>query len=116
MKEPTYSSIKETREALRMSSKQLAKKVKKAPSTLCGLESREATGNITLQSLQEIAEQLGCTLKYEYIPKKPIADILLQQAIKQIKSELEDDHHQFTDDDIKTDASHLLNESKNLDW
>jgi len=116
MKEATYLSIKEARKALRMSSKQLAKKVKKAPSTLSELENREATGNITLLSLQEIAMHLGCDFKYEFIPKKPIADTLLHQAIKQIKSELGDAHHQYTDDEIKTDALHLLKESKYLNW
>ena len=93
MKEPTYLSIKEARQALRMSSKQLAKKAKKAPSTLSELESREATRNITLLSLHEIAGHLGCDFKYEFVPIKPIADTLLHQAIKQIESELGDSRH-----------------------
>jgi len=116
MKEPTYSSIKDIRKALRMSSKHLAKKIEKAPSTLSELESRERTGKITIGILQEIAGNLGFELKYEFVPKNPIADVLLQQAIKQVKSELGADHHHFTDDDLKADAAELLSKYKCLNW
>ena len=115
MNSNTYHSIKEIRKALLMSSKQLANKLGKANSTQSELESREATGSITIKSLQEIAESLGCDFYYEFKPKKPIEEILLDQAVKEVRREL-DNHTLYSESEILDDARIHISESTCLDW
>lgn len=116
MVDSTFLSIKQIRRALYMSSKQLATKLGKAPSTLSELESREVTGNITIQSLEEIAKCLECDFHYEFKPKIPVPDQLLVQAIKDVKDELGEEHHQYSYDALKEDAIKLIEESTSLNW
>lgn len=110
------NSIKEVREALGMSSKQLAAKLGKAPSTVSEFESREISGNITIQSLKEIAECLGCDLHYEFKPKTSVEEQLFAQAIKEVKNELGENLSLFSEDQIEEDAKKLLKESTKMKW
>lgn len=116
MASSTFTRIKDLRKALHMSSKQLAAKLGKAPSTFSELERRELTGNITIQSLQEIANSLDCNFHYEFKPKTPVSEQLLSQALKEIKDELGDEHHQYSDDALEREAFKLIEESRNLKW
>ncbi|EGQ7859381.1 hypothetical protein CGG80_24095 [Vibrio parahaemolyticus] len=116
MADRALNSIKEIRKALRMSSKQLAVKLGKAPSTVSELENREITGNITIQSLKEIAECLDCELHYEFKPKVPVDEQVLNQAIREVKNELGENLNLYREDDIERDARELLKESTILNW
>ena len=88
----------------------------KAPSTVSELESREITGNITIQSLKEIAECLNCELHYEFKPKVPVDEQVLNQAIREVENELGEDLNLYSEDDIERDAMKLLKESTILNW
>lgn len=114
-KKVACKNLKGVRAILQMNSKNFAKKINKASSTLSELEAREATGNVTIKNLQDIAEGIGFELKYEYVPRESLTNTMLQQAIKQVKSELKN-AHQYTDDVIELDAIQLIKERKPLDW
>lgn len=65
---PRKGWIKAIREALGMSSRQLAKNLGKTNSEILALEKREEEDKITLQTLKRVASALNCSLVYALVP------------------------------------------------
>ncbi len=68
--------LRAMRDALGMTTRQLALRMGKAQSTIAKLEKSEARETASLASLREAAEAMGCELVYAIVPKVPIDDIL----------------------------------------
>ena len=69
------------REALGMSSPQLAKRLGiKAAQSVEDMQKDEASGTIKLQTLKRLAEALNCELVYAFVPRKPLQEILRDRA------------------------------------
>lgn len=77
---PSRGWVRALREALGMTTGQLAKRLGVQQPRVIELERGEASGNITVQSLERAAEALGCRLVYALIPEKPLADTIRQRA------------------------------------
>lgn len=60
----------------------------KAPSVR-KFEQAEADGAITLRSLHKLADALNCDLRYALVPRKPLAEILLDRAREVAKSNVD---------------------------
>ncbi len=63
-----------------MTTGQLAKRLGVSQPRIVELERGEASGNITLKSLERAAEALGCRLVYVLVPEEPLADRLRKRA------------------------------------
>lgn len=74
--------IREIRDALEMSSYQLADRMRLSQSSVKQLEDSERRGAITLKSLERVAEALGCKLVYGLIPKASLEQTVKQQALR----------------------------------
>ena len=68
---PKGGWIRAIRDALGMSSRQLAGRLGVSQSRITPLERAEAHGGATLKTLKEAAEALDCTLVYAFVPNKP---------------------------------------------
>lgn len=77
---PVRGWIKALREALGMSTAQLAKRLGIKQPSLVALEQSEAKGTIELATLRRVAEALDCTLVYALVPNKPLESILRDRA------------------------------------
>ena len=77
---PSRGWIRAIREALGMTTAQLAKRLGVQQPRIVELERGEATGNITVKSLERAAEALGCRLVYALVPEKPLAETIRQKA------------------------------------
>lgn len=77
---PRGGWIRAIRDALGMSSRQLAKRMGVAQSRIVALEKAEATGATTLKSLREAAEALNCKFVYALVPNAPLEDIVRDRA------------------------------------
>jgi predicted DNA-binding mobile mystery protein A len=77
---PPRGWIRAIREALGMTTGQLAKRLGVHQPRVIELERGEATGNITVKSLERAAEALGCRLVYVFVPKEPLADMIRKRA------------------------------------
>lgn len=77
---PSRGWIRAIREALGMTTGQLAKRLGVHQPRVIELERGEATGNITVKSLERAAEALGCHLVYAFVPKEPLADTIRKRA------------------------------------
>ncbi|MGO9741699.1 MAG: mobile mystery protein A [Roseiarcus sp.] len=77
---PSRGWIRAVREALGMTTAQLAKRLGVQQPRVIELEHGEANGNITVKSLERAAGALGCRLVYALAPEKPLADTIRQRA------------------------------------
>jgi predicted DNA-binding mobile mystery protein A len=77
---PSRGWVRAIREALGMTTGQLAKRLGVHQPRVIELERGEATGNITVKSLERAAEALGCRLVYALVPTEPLADAIRKRA------------------------------------
>lgn len=80
MARPSRGWIRAIREALGMTTGQLAKRLGVQQPRVIELEKAEATGNITIKSLERAAEAMGCRLVYTLVPLKPLTETLHERA------------------------------------
>lgn len=69
---PVRGWIKAIREALGMTTLQLANRLGVKQPSVVGLEKSEVKGNIELATLRRVAEALDCTLVYAIVPNKTL--------------------------------------------
>src|ERR1700689_623852 len=77
---PVRGWIKAIREALGMSTAQLARRLKIKQPSVVDLEKSEAKGSIELATLRRVAEALDCTLVYALVPNQPLEAIIRDRA------------------------------------
>jgi predicted DNA-binding mobile mystery protein A len=80
---PRGGWLRAIREALGMSSKDLAARMGVAESTVVRLEVSELAQTAQLSSLRRAAEALGCDLVYAVVPRRPLEETVQEQARKQ---------------------------------
>jgi predicted DNA-binding mobile mystery protein A len=85
---PSRGWVRAIREALGMTTGQLAKRLGVQQPRVIELERGEASGNITVQSLERAAEALGCRLVYVLIPEKPLTKTIRETASRVADREL----------------------------
>ena len=77
---PPKGWVRAVRNALGMTTQQLAHRIGVSQSRIPELEQAEVRGKITLNSLERAAEALGCRVVYALVPEKPLADIVHARA------------------------------------
>ena len=77
---PSQGWVKTIREALGLSTSQLAKKVGIDQSRISRLENSEKTGELKLSSLQKIADGLNMKFIYGFVSEETLEDIVRNQA------------------------------------
>lgn len=77
---PPRGWIRAVREALGMTTAQLAQRLGIAQPSAVGLEKAEASKAITLATLERAARALDCTLVYALVPRKPLENLVQERA------------------------------------
>lgn len=77
---PEKGWIKAVREALGMTTAQLGKRLGVSQQRAAMLEKAEAEGSITLKSLEQAAQTLGCRVIYVLYPEEPLTQTLRTRA------------------------------------
>jgi predicted DNA-binding mobile mystery protein A len=77
---PPHGWVRAIREALGMTTTQLARRLGVSQSRASRLQQDEVDDAITLHKLREAAAALDCTLIYALVPNRPLDDILLARA------------------------------------
>lgn len=77
---PAGGWIRAVREALGMTTRQLAHRMDASQSWVSELEKAEARGNPTLKSLREAAEAMDCKLVYALVPKQSLDEMVKGRA------------------------------------
>ena len=111
---PPKGWLRAIREALGISTHQLAKKFDRSQSNILQQELREKNGTITLRALEEAAAQLHCKLVYCLVPEKPLEKILEDQARLKAKKEIALINHSMALEMQGLTAKHLEQQEENL--
>lgn len=86
---PRLGWVRAIREALKMSSPQLARRLRiKSAQSVEDMQKNEVTGAITLKTLGKLADALNCQLVYAFVPRKPLQDILRDRAVEIARAQL----------------------------
>ncbi|YCI06604.1 mobile mystery protein A (plasmid) [Ensifer sp. D2-11] len=126
---PPRGWMKAIREALGMTTRQLAMRMGAAPSRIPAIEKAEVSGATTIKTLREAAAAMNCTFVYAFVPIKPLDDILRERAAEKVgeqmirldhtmrlenqalvKSDLEDERRRLIDALLADSARRLWDE------
>jgi predicted DNA-binding mobile mystery protein A len=77
---PSRGWIKAIREALGMSTAQLAKRLGVRQPSIVDIERSEEKGSIELATLRRVAEALECSLVYALVPNQPLERTIRERA------------------------------------
>ena len=77
---PPKGWLRAIRNALGMTTSQLARRLAVPQPRIVELEQSEASGSVTLNTLQRAAEALGCRLVYALVPERPLAETVRERA------------------------------------
>jgi len=90
---PSRGWIKAIREALGMTTAQLAQRIGVSQPRAFAIEKAEKDKSITLDSLERAARALDCRVVYTLVPRKPLNDIVEERARKVAKQRLQSTQH-----------------------
>lgn len=90
---PAKGWIRTIRQALGMTTIQLAKRLNVNQSRVVHIEKAEVNEAITLRTLKATAEALECKLVYAFVPQSTLENMLKQRAIKIAKKRVARTYH-----------------------
>lgn len=90
---PPRGWIKAIREALGMTTAQLARKLGVSQPRAVAIEKGEKESSITLESLERAALALDCQLVYALVPRKPLERLIEERASAKAKQRLSSTAH-----------------------
>ena len=90
---PPRGWVKAIREALGMTSAQLAKRLGVSQPRVVAIEQAEAKGTITLDSLERVAHALDCRLVYALVPREPLDALVEERAAQLANKRLDSTRH-----------------------
>jgi predicted DNA-binding mobile mystery protein A len=101
---PVRGWIKAVREALGMSTAQLANRLGVKQPSVVAMEQSEAKGAIEMATLRRVAAALDCTLVYALVPNQPLETIVRDRARTFARRRLEPVEHSMLLEDQKVTA------------
>lgn len=77
---PKQGWLSTTRNALGISVAQLAGRMSVTRGHISRIEKSELTGSVTLKTMQNMAEAMGCRFVYAIVPRNGVEDLLAERA------------------------------------
>lgn len=123
---PQKGWVKAIRNALGMTTAQLAKRLNVAQPRVIAIEKDEVLGNLKLNTIESVAEALGCKFVYALVPEQELESMVHEQAEKKAKMLLNTAEHTMslenqasgnnTYSEVETLIQELLNGSTARLW
>lgn len=107
---PPRGWVRAIRDALGMSTRELAARLNVTSSYISKLEANEASGAITLETLQRAADALGCRLEYTLVPQRPLDEMVMDQARRKARSLLAPVSHSMALEDQGVEMDDAIEE------
>jgi predicted DNA-binding mobile mystery protein A len=111
---PPRGWVRAIRDALGMTSAQLAARIHVDQSRISRLEQAEADDAVTLKTLRQAAEGLNCTLVYALVPNQPLDAMLRERAGDIAERQLARIHQTMKLENQALDARQLRDERDRL--
>lgn len=108
------SWIRIIREALGMTTAQLARRVGVSQPRITAIEKAEADDTITLKTLRRVAEALDCKLVYTLVPNQPLEATVRARALEMANEQLGRTHHTMRLENQATSAAAIKRERDRL--
>ena len=102
---PVHGWIKAIREALGMTTAQLARRIGVKQPSIVSFEQSEEKGSIELATLRRVAEALNCTLVYTLVPNKPLDTMVRERARAFVRKRRQPVEHSMLLEDQQVDKS-----------
>ena len=99
---PAGGWLRAVRQALGMTTRQLARSVGVTQAAVADAERSEAKGDITLTTLQRYAAALDCEVVYALVPKRPLQEVVYERADQVARVS-----HSMALEDQSTSSEHL---------
>ena len=111
---PGTGWLRAIRQALGMTTRQLAKSVGVTQAAVVDAERTEAKGDITLTTLQRYAAALGCELRYALVPLRPLEEMVEERADRIARDQVARVRHSMALEDQSTGQERLEREVADL--
>lgn len=115
---PPQGWVKAIREALGMTTTQLARRLGVTQPRIIALEKAETSGALTLETLARAAEALDCQLVYALVPRKPLEALVDERATALARKRLNATRHTMALEDQSVEAAdeaaHLERLARNI--
>ena len=82
---PSKGWLRAIREALGMTTRQLAERMNVGASRIPAIEKAEISGATTLKTMRQAATAINCTFVYAFVPIKPLEDIVRERALQKAR-------------------------------
>lgn len=102
---PRSGWIRAIRDALGMSTNELARRMGVSKARVGQIERGERERTITLDTLERAADALGCRVEYVLVPREPLDDLVRAQAEAKARAEIRAVDHTMELEDQRPDAS-----------
>jgi len=100
---PPRGWIRAIRDALGMSTRELAARAGVSAPRISQIERAEVDGSLTLATLQRIAESLDCRIEYALVPRRPLDVMVRDQARSKVEGLLRIVDHTMAMEGQRTD-------------
>ena len=98
------------RQALGITTRQLATSVGVTQAAIVDTERTEAKGDITLATLQRYAAALDCELSYALVPKRPLQEMVEERADRIARDQVSRVRHSMALEDQQTSKEYVERE------
>lgn len=82
---PHKGWLRAIRDALGLSGRQMGARLGVSQQRISKIEQAEVDGSITLKSLREAADAIGCDVVYAVVPRVPLTEMVHQQASRKAR-------------------------------
>jgi predicted DNA-binding mobile mystery protein A len=104
---PSGGWLRAVRQALGMTTRQLAKSVGVTQAAVADAERTEAKGDITFATLQRYAAALDCEVVYALVPKRPLREVVHERADRIAHDQVARVSHSMTLENQSTSHEYL---------
>lgn len=111
---PPRGWVRAIRDALGMTTRQLAKRMHISQSTVTGLEKGEMHDSVSLRTLRNAAEALNCTLVYALLPNVSLEETVRDRARQMAEGQLARTNHTMSLENQALTARDLATERDRL--
>lgn len=113
---PRSGWIRAIRDALGMSTRELAARVGLSAQRISQIEQNERDRSLTLGTLERIAEGLGCRVEYVLVPHEPLDNMVMAQARMKAAAEIAEVDHTVGLENQRPEADSSRHASERLAW
>lgn len=111
---PSGGWLRAIRQALGITTRQLAKSAGVTQSAIVDTERTEAKGDITLATLQRYAAALDCELSYVLVPRRPLKEMVEERADRIARDQVSRVRHSMALEDQQTSKDNIERDVEEL--